>query len=127
MPEKKKILVVEDDHLIRSCMVELLCMEGFDAAGAGDGTEAVTQAREQRPDLILCDILLPGVDGYGVLNQIRQSPETAGIRFAFLTARTQEHQIRSALAMGADGYLTKPFNVSSLLRLVNQMLEAGRV
>ena len=101
MPEKKKILVIEDDHLIMQRLVDLLCHEGFDAVGVGDG--------------------------YGVLNKIRDNPDTADVRFAFLTGRSQENQIRSALAMGADGYLTKPFNVPSLLRLIHHLLEPGRV
>ena len=127
MSDKKKILVIEDDHLIMKHLVELLCVEGFDAVGVGDGAQAVEQAHTTCPDLILCDILLPGMDGYGVLNKIRDNPDTAGVRFAFLTARSQENQIRSALAMGADGYLTKPFNVPSLLRLIHHLLEPGRV
>src|SRR4051812_11942199 len=96
------ILVIEDDKAIR----------------AADGLAGVALAREEWPTLIVCDIMMPYLDGYGVLAQLRKHAETASIPFIFLTARTTENDIRQGMNLGADDYLTKPFRAEELLRAI---------
>jgi CheY-like chemotaxis protein len=90
----KKILVVEDAHSLRKDILEMLGFEGFEAIGAENGLVGVQKAREHLPDLIICDIMMPELDGYGVLEELRKDPVTATIPFIFLTARTDRMDMR---------------------------------
>lgn len=129
MPDRKLILVIEDDILINANVVALLAYEGFETASALNGLEAIKKAHIDRPDLILCDIVMPVMNGYSVLAHIRDNPATATIPFAFLTGRGDDTQIHTGMALGADDYLTKPFDAQELLALVHNLLEnkPGRV
>ena len=124
---KKKILIVEDDDFIIANMLDLLAYEGFEAIAVPTGAGAIERVNTAPPDLILCDVLLPGIDGYEVLSRIRQNPQTRSIPFAFVTANSHDGQIRAAMSMGADGYLVKPFKVDDLLKLVRRLLEPHSV
>jgi two-component system sensor histidine kinase/response regulator len=118
-----KILVVEDNEPSRINMLELLEAEGFDVVGAKDGRVGVQLAREHLPDLIVCDIMMPELDGYGVLSALRQDLETATIPFIFLTAKADQAALRQGMVLGADDYLTKPFKRDELLEAISTRLD----
>ncbi len=104
-----KVLVIEDEELIRESILNLLNARGFSAIGAGDGGVGLQLAKEIVPDLILCDVRMPELDGYEVLRALRQDPIVATIPFIFLTAQTTQDVQRPGQLLGANGYLTKPF------------------
>jgi DNA-binding response OmpR family regulator len=118
-----KILVIEDEPMVRSSLVELLEAEKFTTFSAIDGFEGVQLAQEQIPDLILCDVMMPDLDGYDVLQMLRKEPETATIPFIFLTAKAALKEVRQGMNLGADDYLTKPFSRSELLQAISVRLE----
>lgn len=119
----KKILVIEDEAAIRESIVELLEAENFKAMGAEDGKAGVQVAQDYLPDMILCDVMMPELDGYGVLHSLRQNPATATIPFIFLTARVSKTDFRQGMELGADDYLTKPCTASELLSAINSRFE----
>ena len=117
-----KILVIEDEtctrHMFRNCLEA----EGFQTLGAENGLAGIEQARQHLPDLVLCDIIMPKLDGYEVLNQLRQATTTATIPFIFITARTEKAERRLGMSLGADDYLIKPSTVEELLEVVSARL-----
>jgi two-component system sensor histidine kinase/response regulator len=117
-----KILVIEDEEAVRANLVELLDAEGFQVLSAADGQAGVSLAREHLPDIILCDIMMPGLDGYGVLEALRQDPATATLPFVFLSARADRSDMRQGMNLGADDYLTKPFTREELLQALSTRL-----
>jgi two-component system, sensor histidine kinase and response regulator len=118
-----KILVIEDEPMVRSSLVELLEAERFTTFSAIDGFEGIQLAQEQIPDLILCDVMMPDLDGYDVLQMLRKDPETATIPFIFLTAKAALKEVRQGMNLGADDYLTKPFSRNELLQAISVRLE----
>lgn len=114
----KKILVIEDDAVIRSSILKFLEAEAMEATSAADGESGVALARTESPDLIICDIMMPGWDGYKVLEQLRIDPNTAGIPFIFLSAKAERSDLRQGMELGADDYLTKPFTRKELLAAI---------
>jgi DNA-binding response OmpR family regulator/two-component sensor histidine kinase len=116
------ILVVEDSRDLLEDVIEMLELEGYEAYGAADGVEGVEAAKELLPDLIVCDIMMPELDGYGVLMELREDPRTAMIPFIFLTAKTEREDMRHGMNLGADDFLTKPFLVSELLDSIESRL-----
>ena len=110
-----KILVIEDEESVRANIVERLEAEDFYAVGAENGLVGVIWARENRPDLIICDVMMPELDGHAVLTLLRQDPLTATIPFIFLTAKADKVDLRQGMELGADDYLTKPFTKVELL------------
>src|SRR5262245_9002634 len=118
----KKILVIEDDPVILANVLELLAEEGYASLGAADGRAGVSLALAEEPDLVVCDILMPELDGFGVLEALRRHPETAGVPLIFLTARTSHADIRAGMTAGADDYLTKPFTRVDLLTAIQSRL-----
>lgn len=118
-----KILLIEDDRLNRFLFQECLETEGFNTISAKDGLSGIERAREDLPDLIICDIVLPGLDGYEVLSQLRQDPTTTLIPFVFLTARAGKAERRQGMELGADDYLIKPLTVDELLAAVSVRLK----
>lgn len=119
----KKILVIEDEAIARRLFLECLKAEGFDTIGAENGFVGIRRAREHLPDLVICDVVMPQVDGYDVLQALRQNPMTAIIPFIFLSARVYQKDIRKGMEMGADDYLTKPCTVEELLKAIAVRLE----
>jgi len=119
----KKLLVIEDSKQTRNLFLECLETEGFYTIGAENGRVGVQQAIAQLPDLVISDIMMPEVDGYGVLTTLRQNPVTAMIPFIFLTARGAKDEIRFGMDLGADDYLTKPTTVEELLGAIAARLE----
>jgi DNA-binding NarL/FixJ family response regulator len=109
-----KILIIEDEPQMRKNMLTVLKHEGFDGFGAKDGHEGVALAKRELPDLILCDVMMPGLDGYGVLAALRAERATETIPFIFLTAKGERDDVRTGMNTGADDYLTKPVTVEDL-------------
>ena len=119
----KKALIIEDDAQIRSNLVELLGEEGYDAVGAENGRRGLEVARSERPDLIICDIRMPELDGFQVLAEIRSSADLRATPFIFLSAAAERADIRSGMNLGADDYVTKPFTRSEILDAVRTRME----
>ncbi len=117
-----RVLVIEDDEDIRGDLLELLEGEGYPVSGAHDGLAGVAAARAHLPDLIICDIMMPGLDGFGVLDELRQDPVTATIPFIFLTAKADKSDVRRGMELGADDYLTKPVEQAALLKAIEARL-----
>ncbi len=123
----KKILVIEDEPAVRANILELLEAEDFEAVGAENGFMGAMWAQEYLPDLIVCDVMMPEVDGYEVLSALRQVPATAAIPFIFLTAMVDKADIRQGMDLGADDYLTKPFTRLELLGAINSRFNKQQV
>ncbi|MEH1872811.1 response regulator transcription factor [Nostoc sp.] len=119
----KKILVIEDDNVTRNLYLMGLKAKGFDTIGADNGLAGIQQAQEHIPDLVICDITMPDMDGYSVLNTLRQDPVTAIIPFIFMTGSSTKADVRKAMELGADDYLTKPSTLDELLRAIAIRLE----
>ncbi len=117
-----KILVIEDENTIREELVDWLTFEGFEALGAANGREGIEMALADVPDLIISDITMPEVDGYGVLLELQKHPRTMSIPFVFLTARADKSFVRHGMELGADDYLTKPFTLVELMSAINARL-----
>jgi EAL domain-containing protein (putative c-di-GMP-specific phosphodiesterase class I) len=118
-----KILVIEDEESVRENLLDLLEAENFETLTAENGLIGINLALSFMPDLILCDMMMPEMDGLGVLTAVRQDPATATIPFIFLTAKSAHADFRQGMDMGADDYLTKPFTRSELLRAIMNRLE----
>lgn len=118
-----KILIIEDTADIRESVVEILQLAGHTVYEAGNGKEGVELARTHLPDMVLCDIMMPELDGYGVLHMLGKAPETAQIPFIFLTAKADRLDMRKAMDMGADDYLTKPFDDVELLSAIESRMK----
>ena len=112
------IVIIEDDPSYCSMMELILKMEGFDVRIAPDGQSGLALAREKRPDLILCDIMMPGMDGHCVLEALKGDNTLDDIPFIFVTALVEREQVRSGMSAGADDYLPKPFSADELLAAV---------
>jgi DNA-binding NarL/FixJ family response regulator len=118
-----RILVVEDEPRMRANLLTILRLEGFIPLEARDGREGVETARRERPDMILCDISMPVMDGHAVLAALRSDPGTAAIPFIFLTARGGATDVRSGMNLGADDYLVKPVEVDDLLAAIEARMK----
>lgn len=116
------LLVIEDEVPLRANLVRILSAEGYRVIAAADGDEGIRRVREGRPDLVICDILMPLVDGFGVLASLRSQPETAAIPFIFLTASADKEDLARGLRSGANEYVTKPFKIADLLAAVRRRL-----
>jgi len=119
----KKILIIEDDLIMRENMAELLELVGYKVDVAKDGKLGLEKTKSFLPDLIVCDIRMPALDGYGVLHILSKNPLTASIPFIFVTAKTEREDLRKGMEMGADDYLTKPFEDTELLNAVETRLK----
>jgi CheY-like chemotaxis protein len=121
----RKILVIEDEPAIRSNLALFLRAEVYEVTTAENGVAGVAAARTNRPHLIICDIRMPELDGYGVLAALRQDTATARIPFMFLTASADRAERHIGLAQGADEYITKPFKLPELLAAIKRRLAAA--
>lgn len=119
----KKILVIEDEEGVRENLIDLLDAENFAVVGAADGCAGVDLAQEHLPDLIICDVMMPKLDGFGVLTALRKEPSTATIPFVFLSARADKNDWRHGMELGADDYVTKPFTAEELLKAISARFE----
>jgi CRP-like cAMP-binding protein len=119
----KKVLVIEDNHDIRENIAEILQLAGYTVFEADNGKTGVDLALKNIPDIILCDIMMPELDGYGVLFMLNKHPEMATVPFIFLTAKAERLDLRKGMEMGADDYLTKPFDDMELLNAIETRLK----
>ena len=118
----KKILVIEDNHEVRDNLLELLTLCNYQALGAENGKIGVQLAIPEKPDLILCDVMMPEMDGYGVLKILNNNPATLNIPLIFLTAKTEKSDLRKGMVLGAADYITKPFDDVDLLESIEVRL-----
>lgn len=118
----KTILLIEDNKTIRENTAEILEMTGYAVQTAENGKTGVQIALENKPDLVICDIMMPVLDGYGVLHIFNKNPQLAGVPFIFMTAKTERADFRKGMELGADDYLMKPFEESELLSAVEGRL-----
>ncbi|MEX1001612.1 MAG: response regulator [Crocinitomicaceae bacterium] len=119
---EKKIVLIEDNNEMRENIQEILELADYEVHAAENGKVGVDLIKLVQPHLILCDIMMPELDGYGVLHMISRNPETAGIPFIFLTAKSEKEDFRTGMNMGADDYLTKPFDDVQLLDAVERRM-----
>jgi DNA-binding NarL/FixJ family response regulator len=119
----KKILLIEDHPQMRENLQLMLEMEGFTVLTAGDGRRGLDLARRQPPDLILCDVMMPELDGFGVLQELRADPATTTIPFLFLTAKGERVDQRTGMNLGADDYLVKPVGKQDVLAAITARLQ----
>jgi len=119
----KKILLIEDNDDMRENTSEILELAGYLVITAKNGKIGVEIAQKEIPDLIICDIMMPVLDGYGVLHMLSKNPETASIPFIYLTAKSERSDLRKGMEMGADDYVTKPFDDVELLKAVESRLK----
>lgn len=118
----KKILLIEDNLEVRENTSEILALAGYEVTTASNGKLGVEMAQHDKPDLIVCDIMMPELDGYGVVHILSKDDRTAKIPFIFLTAKTEKSDIRKGMNLGADDYLTKPFDDTDLLNAIEARL-----
>jgi DNA-binding NarL/FixJ family response regulator len=118
----KRILVIEDEPEMRRNLLTILKLERFHPVGAENGRVGLQLARSEKPDLILCDVMMPELDGHGVLSALRKDPTTVTTPFIFLTAKGEKVDQRSGMDLGADDYLTKPVAKNDLLNAITARL-----
>lgn len=123
----KTILLIEDNQDIRENMAEILEMSNYEVLTAPDGKAGVALAIEHKPDLIVCDIMMPVLDGYGVIHMLQKNSDTNNIPFIFLTAKAERGEIRKGMELGADDYITKPFNGTELLNAIEARLRKSDI
>jgi CRP/FNR family transcriptional regulator, polysaccharide utilization system transcription regulator len=123
----KTILIIEDNEDVRENTAEILELANYKVLKAENGKTGVELAQKARPDLIICDIMMPVLDGYGVIHLLNKSPETASIPFIFLTAKSERLDFRKGMEMGADDYITKPFDDIELLKAIESRLKKSQI
>jgi CRP/FNR family transcriptional regulator, cyclic AMP receptor protein len=123
----KTILLIEDDADMRENTAEILELAGYRVNKAENGKRGVEAARKEMPDLVLCDIMMPELDGYGVLHMLGRNPATAEVPFIFLSAKAERGDVRRGMDLGADDYLTKPFEESELLNAIEGRLKRSEL
>jgi len=118
----KKVLLIEDNEDIRENMAEIIELAGYKVLTASDGKQGIEEALKSIPDIIICDIMMPVLDGYGVIHMLQKNETTRNIPFIFLTAKAERAEIRKGMELGADDYITKPFNGTELLNAIESRL-----
>ena len=119
----EKILLIEDNEALRENTAEILTLAQYEVIVAENGKIGIEMARLHLPDLIICDIMMPVLDGFGVLQAFNNNDVLAGIPFIFLTAKVERADWRRGMELGADDYLTKPFGINELLAAINSRLQ----
>ncbi len=123
---KHKVLIIEDNHDVRENLSELLSLSGYETFTAANGKLGVEAALARLPDLIICDIMMPEMDGYAVLRILSKNDTTSSIPFLFLSAKTELTDVRRGMTLGADDYITKPFDDVELLDTIEMRLKKKR-
>jgi CheY-like chemotaxis protein len=123
----KSVLLIEDDKALRENTAELLELSSYAVMTAPNGIIGIQMAKEHRPDVIVCDIMMPELDGYGVLQSLASHENTANIPFIFLSAKTEHKEIRKGMDLGADDYLTKPFEEDDLISAIESRLAKAEI
>ncbi|MDQ7799104.1 MAG: hypothetical protein A2509_12070 [Candidatus Edwardsbacteria bacterium RIFOXYD12_FULL_50_11] len=122
MDEMKKILVADDDNNVLFLITELLTRQNYQVYQAVNGDQALREAGSLHPDLMVLDIMMPGIDGIEVCRRVKASPDTRDIKVIMLTAKTSGRDIEAGLAAGADHYLTKPFRINELTNKIKELI-----
>lgn len=123
----KKILLIEDNKDVRENTAEILTLAQYEVITAVNGKAGVEMAQKEKPDLIICDIMMPVLDGHGALHLLSKNEDTASIPFIFLTAKAERNDFRKGMEMGADDYLTKPFDDVELLNAIESRLKKNEI
>ena len=118
----KTALIIEDCFEIRENLSEILELAGYKVLATGNGEEGISTAITKIPDFILCDIMMPNIDGYDVMKQVKSDPASANIPFIFVTASVEKREMEYALTLGADGYVRKPFDDKDLFEVIERVL-----
>lgn len=118
----KRVLIVDDEQNIAISVEYLMRREGFEVAVAKDGEEGLARIRSTKPDLVLLDVMMPKMDGFQVLSEVRSDRELDGVRIIMLTAKGREAEVEKGLSLGADAYIPKPFSTSDLVNRVKTLL-----
>ncbi len=119
----KKVLLVDDEASLRDNIVEVLTLEGFDAISSTDGKEGYEKAISNLPDIIICDVMMPVMDGTEMFLKIKSNELTRNIPFIFLTALVDRFDQKKGIELGANGYLEKPFTIESLLKIIRANID----
>lgn len=119
----KTVLVIEDNTVIRENACEMLELEGYKAISAVNGKAGITMAKQNKPDIILCDIMMPEADGFEVLTALKNDATTTHIPFVFLTASVQRKEIEKAFGMGAKDYIKKPFEAIEFFDTITNAIQ----
>jgi CRP-like cAMP-binding protein len=119
----KKVLIIEDNPDVRENLAEILTLGGYQAVTAENGKTGVEKALQESPDLILCDVMMPELDGFGVLHILSKQAKTSDVPFIFLTAKAEKDDFRKGMSLGADDYITKPFDDVQLLQTIETRLK----
>jgi len=117
-----KILIIEDSDYVRDNLSEILSLNEYEVIAAENGKIGVEKALKEKPDMIICDVMMPELDGYGVLQILSTNPKTADIPFLYLTAKAEKDDFRQGMSLGADDYITKPFDITQLLQTMERRL-----
>ncbi|MGI9523795.1 MAG: response regulator transcription factor [Hyphomicrobiaceae bacterium] len=123
----KSILIVDDESYIVTSLSFVMENAGFRVDSASDGEEALEKVKANAPDLIILDVMMPKLDGFGVCKAIRENPEWNSVRIVMLTAKGRDSEREKGLALGADDYLTKPFSTRDILKRAQEILSESRV
>ncbi|MCB4798710.1 response regulator [Neotamlana laminarinivorans] len=123
----KKVLLIEDDAVLRENTEELLELSNFNVVTAPNGKLGVEQAKKELPDIVVCDIMMPELDGYGVLQNLASAEATKYIPFIFLSAKTERKDVRKGMDLGADDYITKPFEEEELISAINSRIAKAAI
>ena len=118
----KTVLIIEDNLEIRENTTEILELAGFAVINTENGTDGIAIAAKVKPHIILCDIMMPDVNGYQVIRELKGNPLTASIPFVYVTASGEKSEVKLAMDMGANGYVRKPFDVKELMQVINKCL-----
>ncbi len=122
-----KILIIEDDIAITNTIIDLLETEGYEVNTVTNGEDGVKHAKSFLPDLIICDISLPGINGFEVFSRLSKDEKMMKIPFVYLSARVSNEDVRHGMTLGADDYITKPFKISELLRVIEIRLKKNKI
>lgn len=123
----KRILLIEDDVILRENTAELLELSNFEVISAPNGSIGIATAKKELPDIVVCDIMMPEIDGYGVLEALSKDSQTRFIPFIFLSAKTERKDVRKGMDLGADDYITKPFSEDELISAIDSRLAKAAI
>lgn len=121
-----RILVIDEDALLRANLRRLLVLEGYEVLEAEGGRRGVQMALDDPPDLVLCDLVMPDLGGFDVMRRLRADPRTSAVPFVAVTGSAAPAQVERGIALGADGYVTKPFEIDHLLSVIMRLLAGPR-
>ena len=123
----KKVLLIEDDTVLRENTAELLELSDYEVLTAANGKIGLDRAKETKPDIIMCDIMMPVLDGYGVLEGLSKHHDTKFIPFIFLSAKTERQDVRKGMDLGADDYITKPFSEDEIISAIESRIAKAAI